>query len=102
MGLLDANIPQLIGSQSTFADQSAAYRSTLAQAEGSAVAAQAFHQGESSAAFQQAHARFIEAAAKSNVLLDVAQQNIGEGASTYVAQDSAAASDVTAAVGHVS
>lgn len=67
-------------------------RSTIAQAEQAAMASQAFHMGESSAAFQAAHARFVEVAAKVNSLLDIAQVNLGEaGGATYVAQDAAAA-----------
>ena len=56
------------------------------------MAAQAFHMGESAAAFQAAHARFVEAAAKVNTLLDIAQANLGEAGATYVAEDAAAAS----------
>lgn len=51
--------------------------------------------GESSAAFQAAHARLQAAAAKVNTLLDVAQANLGEAAGTYVAADAAAASTYT-------
>ncbi|MGB7871821.1 MAG: type VII secretion protein EsxS, partial [Mycobacterium sp.] len=47
--------------------------------------------GDSAAAFQAAHARFVAAAAKINTLLDVAQANLGDAAGTYVAADSAAA-----------
>ena len=47
--------------------------------------------GESSAAFQAAHARFVEVAAKVNTLLDMAQVNLGQAGATYVAADSAAA-----------
>lgn len=65
------------------------------QAEQQAMSAQAFHQGESAAAFQGAHARFVAAAAKVNTLLDIAQANLGEAAGTYVAADAAAASSYT-------
>ncbi|WP_045375393.1 type VII secretion system protein EsxG, partial [Mycobacterium kyorinense] len=65
------------------------------QAEQEAVSAQAFHVGESAAAFQAAHARFVEVAAKVNALLDVAQANLGDAAGTYVASDAAAASTYT-------
>ncbi|MCV7174616.1 type VII secretion protein EsxS [Mycolicibacterium sphagni] len=92
MSLLDAHIPQLIASESAFGAKTALMRTTLAQAEQEAVAAQAFHMGESSAAYQAAHARFVEAAAKVNALLDLAQANLGEAGATYVAQDAAAAS----------
>ena len=91
MSLLDAHIPQLIAAESAFGAKTALMRSTITQAEQSAMSAQAFHQGEASAAFQAAHARFVEAAAKVNMLLDVAQANLGEAGATYVAQDSAAA-----------
>ncbi|BBY65581.1 WXG100 family type VII secretion target [Mycolicibacterium helvum] len=92
MSLLDAHIPQLIASESAFGAKTALMRSTIAQAEQEAMAAQAFHAGEASAAFQAAHARFAEAAAKVNTLLDLAQANLGEAGATYVAQDAAAAS----------
>jgi uncharacterized protein YukE len=91
MSLLDAHIPQLIASESAFGAKTALMRSTIAQAEQAAVSAQGFHMGESSAAFQAAHARFLEVAAKVNALLDVAQANLGEAGATYVAEDSAAA-----------
>ena len=51
--------------------------------------------GESSAAFQAAHARFIEVSARVNALLDIAQANLADAAGTYVAQDAAAASTYT-------
>lgn len=92
MSLLDAHIPQLIASESAFGAKTALMRSTIAQAEQAAVSAQGFHMGESSAAFQAAHARFLEVAAKVNALLDLAQANLGEAGATYVAEDSAAAS----------
>lgn len=92
MSLLDAHIPQLVASQSAFAAKAGLMRSTIGQAEQEAVSAQAFHMGESAAAFQGAHARFVEAAAKVNALLDVAQANLGDAAGTYVAADAAAAS----------
>ena len=96
MSMLDAHIPQLIASESAFAAKTALMRSTLAQAESAAQASQAFHMGESAAAFQAAHARFIEVSARVNALLDIAQANLGEAAGTYVAQDAAAASTYTA------
>ncbi|OYN76084.1 type VII secretion protein EsxS [Mycolicibacterium sphagni] len=92
MSLLDAHIPQLVASESAFGAKTALMRSTIAQAEQEAVAAQAFHTGESSVAFQGAHARFVEAAAKVNALLDLAQANLGDAGAAYVAQDSAAVS----------
>lgn len=95
MSMLDAHIPQLIASESAFAAKTALMRSTIAQAESAAQASQAFHMGESSAAFQAAHARFIEVSARVNALLDVAQANLGDAAGSYVAQDAAAASTYT-------
>ena len=97
MGLLDANTAQMIGSSSSFADQASLFRSTIAQADASAQQAQATHQGESAIAFQAAHARFVEAASKANTLIDIAGQNIHEGAGTYIAQDGAGASEMTSA-----
>ncbi len=96
MSMLDAHIPQLVAAQSAFSAKAALMRSTISQAEQEAVSAQAFHQGESSAAFQAAHARFVEVAARINTLLDIAQANLGDAAGTYVAVDAAAASGYTA------
>lgn len=95
MSLLDAHIPQLVASQTAFGAKAALMRSTISQAEQEAMSAQAFHVGESAAAFQAAHARFVAAAAKINTLLDIAQANMGDAAGTYVAADSAAASNYT-------
>ncbi|POX87443.1 type VII secretion protein EsxS [Mycobacterium kansasii] len=94
MSMLDAHIPQLVASQSAFAARAGLMRHTIDQAEQSAMSAQAFHVGESAAAFQAAHARFV-AAAKVNALLDIAQANLGDAAGTYVAADAAAASTYT-------
>ncbi|ANW66739.1 MULTISPECIES: type VII secretion protein EsxS [Mycolicibacterium] len=91
MSMLDAHIPQIVASESAFAAKTALMRSTLAQAEQAAMSAQAFHMGESSAAFQAAHARYVEVAAKVNTLLDLAQANLGEAGASYVAEDAAAA-----------
>jgi uncharacterized protein YukE len=95
MSLLDAHIPQLVASESAFGAKAALMRSTVGQAEQAALSAQAFHVGEASAAFQGAHARFVEAAARVNALLDIAQANLGDAGSTYVAADAAAASGYT-------
>lgn len=96
MSLLDAHIPQLVASEAAFSAKAALMRSTIAQAEQAAQTSQAFHMGESAAAFQAAHARFIEVSARVNALLDIAQANIGDAAATYVAEDAAAASTYTA------
>ncbi|MCH9731962.1 MAG: WXG100 family type VII secretion target [Actinomycetia bacterium] len=101
MGFLDANVPQMHTSSSSFADQAALMRSTIAQAESTAMEAQAYHQGESSIAFQSAHARFAEAAAKANVLLDQAGQNINEGGTSYTIGDQTGASDMNTAAAAV-
>ena len=95
MSMLDAHIPQLVAAQSAFSTKAALMRSTISQAEQEALSAQAFHVGESSAAFQAAHARFVEVAARINTLLDIAQANLGDAAGTYVAADAAAASTYT-------
>jgi uncharacterized protein YukE len=95
MSMLDAHIPQLVASEAAFSAKAALMRSTMAQAEQAAQSSQAFHMGESSAAFQASHARFIEVSAKINSLLDIAQVNIGDAAGTYAAQDAAAASTYT-------
>ena len=95
MSLLDAHIPQLVSSQSAFAAKAGLMRSTIGQAEQEALSAQAFHVGDSAAAFQAAHARFVEVATRINTLLDIAQANLGDAAGTYVAADAAAASGYT-------
>ncbi len=95
MSLLDAHIPQLVASQAAFSTKAALMRSTISQAEQEAMAAQGFHVGEASAAFQASHARFVAVAAKINTLLDIAQANLGDAAGTYVAADAAAASTYT-------
>lgn len=97
MGMLDANIPQMHSSSNSFLDQASLMRSTLAQAETTASEAQAYHQGESAAAYQVAHARFVEATAKANTLLDIAGQNINEGGTSYTIGDQTGASDMNAA-----
>ncbi|BBY98949.1 type VII secretion protein EsxS [Mycolicibacterium fallax] len=91
MSFLDAHIPQLVASEANFGVKAGLMRATINGAEQSALSAQAFHRGESSAAFQAAHARFLEVAAKVNLLLDVAQINLGDAGASYVAQDGAAA-----------
>lgn len=95
MSMLDAHIPQLVAAQSAFATKAALMRSIISQAEQEAMSAQAFHVGDSSAAFQAAHARFAEVAGRINTLLDIAQANLGDAAGTYVAADAAAASTYT-------
>ena len=95
MSMLDAHIPQLVASESTFGAKAALMRSTISQAESAAMGSQAFHMGDASAAFQAAHARFVEQAARVNALLDIAQVNLGEAGGTYVAADAAAASGYT-------
>ncbi|KJX74558.1 WXG100 family type VII secretion target [Mycobacterium lepromatosis] len=92
MSLLDVHIPQLVTSESAFGAKAALMRSKIHEAECEAISAQAFHQGESSAAFQSAHAQFVSAAERINTLLDIAQQHLGEAAETYVAADATAAS----------
>ncbi|ADG97225.1 conserved hypothetical protein [Segniliparus rotundus DSM 44985] len=92
MSLLDAHIPQLVASEGAFGAKAGLMRSTMAQAESAALGAQAFHRGEAAVAFQAAHARFVEVAARVNVLLDMAQANLADASGSYVAQDAAAAS----------
>ncbi len=88
---LDANTAQLATSSSGVQDASSMFANTLHQAEATAAQAQAFHQGESSVAFQQSHARFAAGAAKLNNLLTVAGLNVGEAGQDYTAQDAAGA-----------
>ncbi|WP_343599963.1 type VII secretion protein EsxS [Mycobacterium sp.] len=95
MSLLDADIAQLVASQSAFGAKAGLLRSTISQAELEAVSAQAFHVGESAAAFQAAHARFVEVASRINALLDIAQANLGDAAGAYVAADAAGAAGYT-------
>ena len=95
MSLLDAHIPQMMSSHTTFGTTAALMRGVINQAENSAVAAQAFHIGSSSRAFQAAHARFVEVASKLNTLLDIAETNIGSAVNTYVSEDISAAGRYT-------
>ena len=99
MGLLDVATPQLASSQASFTEQAGQFRSTISSAESEAMQSQAFHQGESAVAFQGAHARFVEAAQKINMLLDTASSHLGEGSATYLAQDGAAANSIASATG---
>jgi uncharacterized protein YukE len=94
MGLLDANVPQMFTSHASFMDQAAQFMSTVHSAEQSAMQAQGFHQGESSMAFQQAHAQFVENSNKLQNLLHLAGNNIQEGGTTYQVQDGQGASDM--------
>ena len=87
MSLLDAQTPAIFSASANFTDQSAMMRSALHSAESTAQQAQAFHQGQSALAFQAAHARFIEASAKINQLLDIAAANQNEAGTTYNAAD---------------
>lgn len=98
---LDTNVPQMLSSASGMGDASAQMRGTISQCEADATAAQAFHMGDSSVAFQAAHARFVEAAAKTNMLLDVASAQVHEGASTYTAGDTQMADGVSGAAGTI-
>src|ERR1700756_3479988 len=95
MSMLDAHIPQLVAAQAAFGAKTALMRSTIGQAEQEALSAQAFHQGEAAVAFQAAHARFVEAAARINTLLDIARATLGDAAGAYVATEAAAASSYT-------
>lgn len=99
MGLLDANIPSIQAADAAVTDTASMFRSTVHQAETSALAAQGFHQGESAVAFQQAHRHFVEVASNMNTLLDIAARNMGEGAQTYVLADNEGANGYTTALG---
>ncbi len=91
---LDANTAQIASSSAGVQDASTMFANTLHQAEGTAMQAQAFHQGESSVAFQQSHARFVSGAQKLHTLLTMAGINVGEAGQTYTAQDAQAASAI--------
>lgn len=97
MGYLNAEVPQMVTVQGGFAAEAVSFRSTLSQAEGSAMQAQAFHKGESATAFQIGHAKFVDAATRINDLLNIAEAQLGEGATTYVTQDTSGADDMNAA-----
>ncbi len=97
MGLLSAQIPEMVTVQGGFAAEAVSFRSTLGQAEASAMQAQAFHKGESGTAFQIGHAKFVDAATRINDLLNLAEAQLGEGTTTYVSQDGAGADDMNAA-----
>ena len=92
---LDANVPQMASSAAGVQDAASMFRTTLHQAESTAAQAQAFHQGESSAAFQSSHARFVSGATKLNTLLDIAGMNTHEAGQTYQTSDAQGASDMS-------
>lgn len=97
MGYLSAEVPQMVTVQGGFAAEAVSFRSTLSQAEGSAMQAQAFHKGESATAFQIGHAKFVDAATRINDLLNIAEAQLGEGSTTYVTQDTSGADEMNAA-----
>lgn len=97
MGFLSADVPQMMAVQGGFAAEAVSFRSTLSQAEGSAMQAQAFHKGESATAFQIGHAKFVDAATRVNDLLNIAESQLGEGSTTYVSQDTTGADDMNSA-----
>ena len=98
MGYLDVEAPQMMAAQSSYETQAGVMRSAIAAAEQAAVEAQAHHTGESAVAFQAAHVRFVEAAAKYNTELDLYGAQLGEGGTTYTTEDSTGASTYSAAV----
>lgn len=95
-GFLDTVTEGIHHAETNFITEANLMRSTIGSAEVDAVAAQASHQGPSSAAFQASHARFVEAATKVNLLLDIAQANLGDAATRYVVIDANATSTYTA------
>ena len=97
MGFLSAEVPQMVTVQGGFAAEAVSFRSTLSQAEGSAMQAQAFHKGESATAFQIGHAKFLDAGGRINDLLNLAEAQLGEVATTYVTQDGSGADDMNTA-----
>jgi uncharacterized protein YukE len=94
-GFLDTVTEGIHHAETNFITEAQLMRSTIGSAESEAVGAQGQHQGPSSAAFQAMHARFVEAAARVNMLLDIAQANLGDAAARYVAVDANAASTYT-------
>jgi uncharacterized protein YukE len=99
MGLLDANTAQLASSHGSFADQAAAFHGLIDQAEQTAMQAHAVHQGDSSVAFQQAHAQFADAAHQLKQLTATAGEDIGSAGSTYTSADAQHASDLANTIG---
>lgn len=91
MGMLDANVPQQMASAAGVQDAATMFQSTLHQAEATAQQALAFHQGDSSMAFQQAHARFLEGSQKLHALLATAGMNTQDAGQEYTAADAAGA-----------
>jgi uncharacterized protein YukE len=91
MSFLDTNVAQVLSSAAGVHDASTMFASTLQQAQATATQAQAFHQGDSSMAFQQAHARFSEGAQKLQTLLMQAGMNAQGGGQEYTVGDQAGA-----------
>lgn len=91
---LDANVAQLASSSSAVQDATTMFVNVLHQAEGNANHAMAMNIGETSAAFQQAHARFVYGATKLQNLLGLAGVNVGEAGQGYQTTDSQGASNI--------
>lgn len=96
MSFLDANVAQLASSSAAVEDATTMFGSVLGQAEATAAQAQAVHVGQSSMAFQSAHARFVSGATKLKMLLGQAGLNVGEGGQTYTMVDAQGADDYNA------
>jgi uncharacterized protein YukE len=94
-GFLDTVTEAIHHAETNFITEAHLMRSTIDSAGSDALAAHATHQGPSSTAFQATHARFVESAARVNMLLDIAQANLGDNANTYVAADANAAAGYT-------
>lgn len=96
---LDADVAQLASSSGSFAESAASFHGLIEQADATAQQAQAFHQGESSVAFQQAHAQFRDAADQLKNLTNVAHEDIGSAGQTYTTADAQHASDLMHTLG---
>jgi WXG100 family type VII secretion target len=96
---LDADVAQLASSSGSFAEHAATFHGLIDQASATAQQAQAVHQGESSTAFQQAHAQFQDAAEQLKNLTNTAHSDIGSAGSTYTSADAQHASDLLNTIG---
>jgi uncharacterized protein YukE len=96
---LDADVAQLGSSSGSFAEHAATFHGLIEQASATAQQAMAVHQGDSSVAFQQAHAQFRDAADQLKNLTNLAHQDIGSAQGTYISADSQHASDLMNTLG---
>lgn len=100
MSYLDAHVPVIHKASANFATATESMRAIISTAEQQAQASQAFNKGEHSAAFQAAHARFVDSTNKVRELLRQASDHVQRSGATYTHADSAAAHNINQTITH--